>query len=97
MRRVSLNKALAGSVFPAVLVLACLLPLAAVTAAASPPKKKVLAVMSYHRGNTWQDEEREGVDSVLTGVDVSYFYLDAKRNEAGGPARAARQAAGRTR
>jgi two-component system cell cycle sensor histidine kinase/response regulator CckA len=25
----------------------------------------VLAVMSCHRGNTWQDEEREGIDSIV--------------------------------
>jgi ABC-type uncharacterized transport system substrate-binding protein len=77
------------TVLSAVLILAFLLSLAGVLPAASSPKQKVLAVMSYHRGNTWQDEEREGIDSVLTGVDVSYFYLDAKKNEEGGPARAA--------
>jgi ABC-type uncharacterized transport system substrate-binding protein len=73
----------------AVLSLAFLLPLAGIPSAAPPPERKVLAVMSYHRGNTWQDEEREGIDSLLTGVDVTYFYLDTKRNIEDGPARAA--------
>lgn len=89
MRRGRLKGATVGLVLPAVLSLALLLPLAGDSSAAPPLEKKVLAVMSYHRGNTWQDEEREGIDSVLAGVDVTYFYLDTKRDVEGGPAQAA--------
>jgi len=56
--------------------------------AADAGGRKILVVMSYHQGNTWQDQTREGIDSVLGAEQLTYFYLDTKRNEAGGPERA---------
>lgn len=50
--------------------------------------KKVLVVMSYHQGSQWQDDQRQGLESVLTGAQTEYFYLDTKRSEAGGAAKA---------
>lgn len=50
--------------------------------------KKILVVMSYHQGNQWQDDERQGVDAALAGAQREYFYLDTKRSEAGGAAKA---------
>ncbi|MBU0484708.1 MAG: hypothetical protein KKB30_09365 [Proteobacteria bacterium] len=44
--------------------------------------------MSYHQGNTWQDQQREGIESVLSGAEIQYYYLDAKRNHDGAQARA---------
>lgn len=44
--------------------------------------------MSYHQGNTWQDQQKEGIESTLNGAQLEYFYLDTKRNEAGGAAKA---------
>lgn len=51
-------------------------------------EKKILVVMSYHQGNQWQDDQRQGLDTVLNGVQIEYFNLDTKRNEALGEAKA---------
>ncbi len=50
--------------------------------------KKVLVVMSYHLGNTWQDQQREGIEAILSDADIKYYYLDTKRNKDGASARA---------
>jgi ABC-type uncharacterized transport system substrate-binding protein len=56
------------------------------TCSAANPQatKKVLVVMSYHQGNTWQDQLREGIEANLHEMEIKYFYLDTKRNPTGG-------------
>ena len=50
----------------------------------------VLVVMSYDPDYQWVREVREGIESVLEGhCDRTYFYMDTKRNPAGGPQKAA--------
>jgi ABC-type uncharacterized transport system substrate-binding protein len=45
--------------------------------------------MSYEADNPWCVEVQEGVDSVLAETcDVKYFYMDTKRDLAGGPQKA---------
>lgn len=56
--------------------------------AVSSGNQKILVVMSYHQGNDWQDQQREGIENVLKDARITYFYLDTKRNPEGGPARA---------
>ena len=50
--------------------------------------RKILVVMSYHQGNTWQDQEQKGLAAGLRGAELVYFYLDSKRDKAGAAARA---------
>ncbi|HMZ00400.1 MAG TPA: ABC transporter substrate binding protein [Burkholderiaceae bacterium] len=61
---------------------------AAATAQAAP--YKVLVVMSYEEDNPWVREIREGIESALgPHAQISYVYMDTKRDRAGGPAKAA--------
>jgi len=53
--------------------LSVLLPLTAFASA-----KRVLVVMSYHPSSNSESSIREGIESVLTGVEVHYVYLDTK-------------------
>lgn len=67
-------------------------PLAALVAglSAQAAPYKVLVVMSYEDDNPWVREIREGVESVLgKTAQISYAYMDTKRDRAGGPAKAA--------
>lgn len=53
---------------------------------------RVLVVMSYNHGYEWVTEITEGIESVLGGkCQITYFYMDTKRDIEGGP-RKARQA-----
>jgi ABC-type uncharacterized transport system substrate-binding protein len=54
----------------------------------SEPGEKVLVVMSYHQDDTWTQEIREGIESVLKDVQFKFFYMDTKRNLAGAKAKA---------
>ncbi len=48
-------------------------------------KYKVLAVMSYHAEYQWQQQVKEGIDTVLGDMcEVRYIALDTKRNPAEG-------------
>lgn len=53
-----------------------------------PVGKKVLVVNSYH--STSEDELRikEGIDQVLKGADIRYFFLDTKNHPENGAAKA---------
>jgi len=54
-------------------------------------KKKVLVVMSYEEPsvNPWCKEIKEGIDSVLASTcEITYFYMDTKKNLDGGPQKA---------
>lgn len=54
-------------------------------------KKKVLVVMSYEEPsvNPWCKEIKEGIDSVLASTcEITYFYMDTKKNLNGGPQKA---------
>ena len=50
--------------------------------------KKVLAVMSCHPENMWQHNVKEGIQSVLKDADIRCFWMNTKRDLAGGEARA---------
>ncbi len=50
--------------------------------------KKVLVVMSYHPEYAWQQELRQGIESVLSDARIKYFYMNTKKNLAGGHAKA---------
>ena len=50
--------------------------------------KKVLVVMSYHATHPQHQAIKEGIDSVLEGAEIKYFYMDTKKNLAGGDAKA---------
>ncbi len=46
---------------------------------------KVLVVMSYEEDNPWCIQIKEGIDSVFTkNSEIRYFYMDTKKNFAGG-------------
>ena len=46
---------------------------------------KVLIIMSYDQTYTWVTELKEGMEPVLAETcEVKYFYMDTKRNLAGG-------------
>lgn len=54
-------------------------------------EKKVLVVMSYEEPsvNPWCKEIKEGIDSVLANTcEITYYYMDTKRNLDGGPQKA---------
>ncbi len=70
------------------LIPALLLPGAPGASSATAAGKKVLVVMSYHPEHRWQHNIKEGIDSVLKDADLRYFWLDTKRDLAGGEARA---------
>lgn len=55
-------------------------------AEARPPK--VLAVMSYDAANSWTLSVQEGIDQALAGYEIRYVYLDTKKDEQGGRAKA---------
>jgi ABC-type uncharacterized transport system substrate-binding protein len=53
--------------------------------AATSGSCKVLVVMSYDAGYEWVVEIREGIESVLGGsCNITYFYMDTKRDLEGG-------------
>jgi ABC-type uncharacterized transport system substrate-binding protein len=46
---------------------------------------KILVVMSYEKENPWCVEIKEGIDSVFAdNSDIKYFYMNTKKNIAGG-------------
>ena len=50
---------------------------------------KVMVVMSYEKDFPWVEQQKEGIDSVLTNLcEVSFVYLDTKRNFSQGPEKA---------
>jgi ABC-type uncharacterized transport system substrate-binding protein len=50
---------------------------------------KVLAVMSYHEDMPWDQQIKEGMESVLSGTcDIEYAYLDTRKNYDGGTEKA---------
>ena len=54
-------------------------------------KKKILVVMSYEEPsvNPWCKEIKEGIDSLLANTsEITYFYMDTKKNLEGGPQKA---------
>jgi len=75
-RRLILLSILLTSAFG--LFLAIHLPLSA----ASPPKKRVLILHSFHKGQKWNDDLSRGIVDVLKNiaVEVDFEYMDAKRN-----------------
>lgn len=49
----------------------------------------VLVVMSYEEDNPWCRDVREGISEVLAhSAKLTFFYLDTKKNIAGGPEKA---------
>ena len=64
------------------IVVTCLLLNVSSTVAVS---YKILVVMSYEKENPWCIQIKEGVDSVFADIgDIKYFYMDTKKNYAGG-------------
>lgn len=56
---------------------------------ATAAKYKVLVVMSYEDDYQFEEDIKEGIDSVLADVsDLKYFYMNTKVNLDGGPAKA---------
>jgi len=58
---------------------------------AESEKKNVLVVMSYEKPseNLWSKEIKEGIESVLARTcELTYFYMDTKKNFDGGPQKA---------
>ncbi len=53
---------------------------ASVVFAKSFADKKVLIVMSYHQGYAGEAEVKKGIETVLAGSRLKYFYLDTKIN-----------------
>ncbi len=52
-------------------------------------KFKVLVVMSYEEEFPWVGEMKKGIDSVLKEKsDITYFYMDTKKDLEGGPKKA---------
>ncbi len=51
--------------------------------------KKVLVVNSYHSTSSAELKIQEGIDSVLKGAELKYFFMDTKKNPGNGPAKAA--------
>jgi ABC-type uncharacterized transport system substrate-binding protein len=50
---------------------------------------KVLVVMSYEETFPWDEDIREGIESVLGDISmIKYFYMDTKKNIAGGEQKA---------
>jgi len=76
--------------FYRLIVLAVALTYGLCPAMAEESKKfKVLVVMSYEDDYPWVKEIREGTDSVLKqSCEVRYFYMDTKKNLAGGEQKA---------
>jgi ABC-type uncharacterized transport system substrate-binding protein len=73
-----------------VLAASCLASLALLAGSARAAPCEVLVVMSYEHEFPWVQEIEAGVDAVLTGkCRVTYFYLNTKRDFAGGRQRAA--------
>ena len=81
-----------GTISKALITIFVFIFLLPVTAYAAGPSsltgKKVLVVMSYHETYGSHRQVKKGIDSVLTDADIKYFYLNTKRDKAGGPARA---------
>lgn len=50
--------------------------------------KKILVVMSYHVEAQMEQEIKGGIESVLKDAQIKYFYMDTKRNLAGGHVKA---------
>ncbi|MBT4090581.1 MAG: hypothetical protein HOE30_19000, partial [Deltaproteobacteria bacterium] len=50
--------------------------------ATSSPKKRVLILHSFHKGQKWNDDLSQGIIDVLKNdmVEVDFEYMDAKRN-----------------
>jgi ABC-type sugar transport system substrate-binding protein len=42
--------------------------------AVSSANQKILVVMSYHQGNDWQDQQRDGIENVLKDARITYCY-----------------------
>ena len=60
------------------------------TEAIAVAKSKILVVMSYEESNPWCVEIKEGIESVLGGhSELSYFYMDTKKDLESGPRKAA--------
>ncbi|WP_205743311.1 ABC transporter substrate-binding protein [Geobacter sp. FeAm09] len=67
------------------LLLACLCAGMPPSCALAAGGCRVLVVMSYEEDYPWVKQQKEGIDSQLGGVcEVKYFYLNTKRNFAGG-------------
>ena len=75
-------------IFVSILVISLLWPAFLYTADDNVSVKKVLVVMSYHEEYAWQQEVKEGIESVLNNAELKYISMDTKRNPAGGEARA---------
>ncbi len=75
-----------------ILILFMLLSLLTPATAGAAKQYKVLVVMSYEQDYPWVQAIRRGIDQVLAGdCEIRYFYLDTKKDIAGGR-RKARQA-----
>jgi len=74
---------------PGTLFVSLLLLVATTAVVWATENPRVLVVMSYHSGNVWQDQQREGIGAGLKGLEIRYFDLDTKRNAEGGESRAA--------
>jgi ABC-type uncharacterized transport system substrate-binding protein len=71
------------------LVVGLLLMMSASLPSDAASLKKVLAVMSYHDGMSWEDDIREGIEEELKGTcEIRYVYLNTKNDYAGGPDKA---------
>lgn len=77
-----------GSFLPVMLISVLLLPWVLCASNSAAAGKKVLVVMSYHPENRWQHNVKEGIYSVLKDDDLRYFWMNTKRDLAGGEARA---------
>ena len=42
--------------------------------------KKVLVVASYHKGYKWVDDIMSTLEHELSGAEITFFYMDTKRN-----------------
>lgn len=70
------------------LVVACLV-LVGLAQSAAAAQYKVLVVMSYEEDYLWCQEIKQGVDSVLGQIaEIRYFYMNTKKDLAGGPKKA---------
>ncbi len=74
-----------GSVRICAVALASLLLTALTPLPAFAERFRVLVVMSYEQDFSWSGEIREGIESVLgANSDIHYFYMNTKRDLAGG-------------
>ena len=70
-------------VYAAILIVSLYMSIGASSVQAA--SSKILVVMSYEEDNPWCKEIKEGIDAVLANrFDITYFYMDTKKNYKGG-------------